>query len=223
MLPYSRPSEFHDRFVNSVIYYKNEPVYVTDVSPQSQRDEERDGMRVYIHFHSLPYNDHQESKMHKVLATDENFTAIPIHIGYSNSFSRIDSLTPTPIKYGSYLSRMPIRRSRQGLSAESTVIPKSCGKSFANLLYSPGFVSMLKKEYDPYNTVKMLIINNRLSYGCVAFDAKFAVELTSLDQFVLYHKNQQVGYSLDGDVFVLSKANCFLQETLEEKGLRLRG
>lgn len=223
MLPYSRSSEFHDRYMNSVIYYKNDPIWVTDVSPQGHRDDERDNQRVYLHFTTLPIDHLIVSKTHKVLTTDEHFTAIPIHVGYSNSFQRIDALSPNPVKYGVYLSRMPIRRSRQGLSAEAVVMPRSGGKTFNNLLSCPNFVSMLKQEYQTYQKVKELISGNRLEYGCFAFDPKFAVELTTLDQFVLYYKNQQVGYSLDGDTFTLSKTNQWLQQTVEEKGLKIRG
>lgn len=219
MLPYKRSSEFRDRYLNSIIYYKGDPVHVYDISPARDRDDDREDTNITLSVTFLPY-DHTVNKSQKLSAFDPGFYDTPTYLGYANAFTRMSEQQDRLIQYGTFLTRMPIRRSRQGVCSENLFIPRSSGHGFNDLLYKPGFMKMLKNEYPSFRETKELVLKDK-DTGSWAFDPKFALEFTQLDQFHLYYKNLPVGYSLDGDNFVLSKGSFWLREILEEKGLKV--
>lgn len=225
-LPYKKPSEFHDRYSQSVIYYDNEPVWIHGVSPQTDRGLEEvpdDVLKkgVYLVFNRLPWpSNADEIKQHKYLASDPSFTAIPIHTGYANVSFKNDEFSGKRTRYASYISRAPVRRNKQGLGVENVVIPS--GQSLLDLLYDSEFVSMLKNQYKSFYEVRELVVDPRNLLGITAFSQKFALEYDTLDQFVLHFRGEKVGYSLDGDKFTLGKNQLWLRETLEELGISVK-
>ena len=225
-LPYRRPSEFIDRYSSSVIYYKNEPVWITGITPQRDSPEEeyekKETPPVYLNFQRLPYDSREDNRTHKFLASDENFSAVPIHVGYSNGFVVYHDKTGDVTKRALYLTRMPVRRNKQGLCQQNLLLPRNSGTDFNHLLYSQDFIDMLKNVYTSFEDVKKKVYTQRETVQSVAFDKKLALEYNVLGQFILYYKGQQIAYSLDGDRFVLTPESRFLQEVLESKGLKVK-
>lgn len=219
-LPYSREDEFRDRYLHTVIYFKGEPVYIVDIAPSRGA---RDAGEVKLVYTRLPQNYDTENKQYRELATHEGFTDSP-NLGYANAFAKpdYDDEYKDVVKYGAYLSRMPIRRSKQGLFSESLYIPKGCNKGFIDLLYTPEFVDMLTGKYQSFKEIRDLVTTNRGKFGVMGFDPVLALKMNKLEQLVLFYKEDQVGYSLDGgDNFNLVKGKRWLAEQLEEKGLKV--
>lgn len=221
MLPYRSEEEFRDRYLHTVIYFKGEPVYIQDVYPGRSRDPDRNG-EVKLIFTKLPHVYDGENKQFREPATHEDFTDSFESLGYTNAFSLPTSNYEDVVKFGAYLTRMPIRRNKQGLFSENLHIPRNGGKSFLDLLYSPEFVAMLTGQYPSFKQLKETITTDRNRFGVMGFSKQFAVEFNKLDQLVLYCKSEPIGFSLDGgDKFTLIKSKHWLSQCVEEKGLKV--
>ncbi len=222
MLPYTKPIEFYERYFQSIIYYDNAPVYVTDVDPPGRRDDhDRVFKEIILYVIPLPYSHTFDSRPSRFSAFDDKFSDTPIHLGYANSFKVNNSRFDEDYRRGYYLSRIPVRQSKQGLHSSAIWLPPNGGYSFSDLLYSQPFVDMLRKNYKPFQEIKEVLLKNRSSYGPIAFDPQLALEFNTLDQWILYYKNSAVAHSFDGDKFILAQSKLWLTESLEEKGLQV--
>lgn len=222
MLPYKLEDEFRDRYLHTIITFKGEPVYITDVYRGRSRDAEREGEIKFI-YAPLPYDYNRESKQVRELATHPDFSDSFENLGYANAFSTISYSGEDLIKYGVYITRIPVRRNKQGLFSENLHIPKNTGRSFLDLMYQTEFVDMLQGKYPSFESVKQLIIAEHTKYGIMGFSPQFALEFNKLEQVVLYCRTDPVGFSLDGgDSFQLIKSKKWLIEAVEEKGLRVK-
>lgn len=220
MLPYRTEDEFRDRYLHTVIYFKGDPVYINDVYPGRSRDVDRNG-EIKLIYNKLPLNYEGENKQYRELATHEGFTDSH-NLGYANAFAMLDYDSNEVTLFGAYLSRMPIRRNKQGLFGENLYLPKGVNKGFTDLIYSSEFTDMLVNKYQTFNQIRELVTTNRRKFGVMGFDPLFALKMNKLEQLVLYYKEDQIGYSTDGgDRFNLIKGKRWLAEQVEEKGLKV--
>lgn len=216
MLHYRTLEEFSDRYLSTIIYFKGEPIYITDVY-NGRTDGSSD---VKFLYQKLPYDYHKENKQFRESVHHPDFTDVP-NLGYANSFTKITDGAET-IQHGLYLTKIPVRRNKQGLYSENLHVPRNnSGKGFTELLYSEKFVDMLCGKYTTFDVVKNEITKNPLSFGVIGFDPQFALEFNKLEQLVLYYRHDPIAYSLDGDKFTLTKSKRWLAEVVEEKGLKV--
>lgn len=202
---YETLDEISFRLNNTVVLYENKPVYITKIAGPAETEDEI--ARVY--FHELPLGGAVKRETRKFLSS-RKFDLRPFRMGYMNFKSE-----------AVFLSRTPIRQNRQGLGADNVLLYDFKGElknnlSFRDVLYSKGFVDMVKNLYPDFPKARDLLKNNDAT--SVAVNRAFSfVKDDQLDVCVLLYKNSKCGLLLDDEkgVRVPPKFH-FLRNEMEE-------
>jgi len=212
MLPYKSVEEAHDRITSTIIFYGDTPVYIhrcmfTHEGPT-------------IFYHPLPVQVDADlvpipvQWKHAPL-TDPKWRANDLLVGYVNKTNLLCE----------YITRMPVRRYKQGLCGDNLNIPRKLAYSTARLFPDEGFASMLKGEYPSFKEViKTLLashsVNPDVSYK-KAFHRQLAVSYSSAEKMLLHYRGAPIGRIEDGVVFLTPK-NYWIREFLESQNLKVQ-
>lgn len=213
-IKYGNLDDCNLRLAGSVVSYKEEPVYITDVM-RGQGDEV---FRVYVK--DLPSNEvggddiferarlRVEDQIQKrgrrfILSNDVDIS--PFKLGYVN-----DKTTAF------FATRQPYRMQRQGLHSENFEARTHDGHkiSFTHFLASVGLLDMYHNKYPTFEEALKKLSKQLPS---VAFSREFCVERDPVvpDIQNLYFKATKVGVVMNGGVVLGTKYLC-LNEMLEE-------
>jgi hypothetical protein len=195
------------RLNETVVLYDGKPHFVLGV-----------GSDMTLSTHVLP-----GQKQHgKIPITDPRLNVSKFELGYMNQSLRGFS----PIT--GYYTRMPARKTKQGLSWENTsFIPLSGDRkpakkfqfSWAEFIGTQGFVDSLSGMFPSKKTAL-----SRLSEGThtgQAFSRCFAFEMSTIGLVILHYKGNAIAYSEDGDLFLAKKKYHYLREVMGDSGLKL--
>lgn len=178
---YSNDDYAHQRLRNCVVMRNNKPFYIESVL--------RDG-RVYgTPLTGTPHQDCQFNEV--VFSFEEGFTLQTVPMGFMNT--RADTR---------YLSRVPQRRWRQGLVADSI----QGGMMNVKAFFSQSFCDMVNGDYPSFASCVSKVASGNVQGR--AFSRKFAVfyERGSNTSFRLMYKRTRVGtIRVDGSYELESK------------------
>lgn len=211
MLPYRLAEEFRDRYAESVIYYKQQPIYVSQITPRIG------GNDVKLHYFNLPISRKTAADLQEVSATDPELSDSQFNLGYCN-----DCLSGRFGLTALYLQRMPVRRSKQGLDHHNVYFPRDGDNNmdFSACLHHTHFMDMLVNAYPVYDEARNHITSSQ-RYGVVAFHKHFGLQFSKLDLWYLHYKGKKIASSGDGYTFKLAQVYTHLNEVLEENLLKV--
>ena len=203
MLLYTLASEFRDRYQDMVILLRGHPVFIKAVSP---REGEKNPKFSYVR---LPWDvEHGgETKAEELSCLDPGFFDTPLTLGYINR----------PGVGAAYLSRMPVRRSKQGLGADN--VRSTDGSSFWSLIRSPGFVDMMAGKY-PTFTEALEIVSKKQQGSRIAFNRTFAVDKDDLERYTLYYRGLPIGSGYTPESMRFPDRFKYLREAVNDVGIR---
>lgn len=130
-----------------------------------------------------------------------------------------------------YLIRKPVRRMRQGLAADNVYAydPKygDYKVDFTNLLYSKGFIDMLKGKYPtPEEALEILKekVKNKKANGVkhvVAFHRHFAFSTSKLGLILVQYKGEDVAWGKSVKDFNIPSQFMYLKEVFNKVGVNV--
>jgi hypothetical protein len=195
------------RLLETVIFYKGSPYYVSNIGPD-------------LTISALALPDLKTSS--KIPMKDPDLNVSKFQLGYMNQASR----GGRPVT--GYFSRMPVRKTKQGLSYENTsFIPLSGDRrpttkfpySWGEFIGTQGFVDGLSGRFPSKEEALAGIALGK--YIGQAFSRSFAFEMSSLGLIFLHYKGNPIAYSEDGDLFRAKKRYHYLREVMLDAGLQL--
>lgn len=213
-IKYGNLDDCNLRLAGSVVSYKGEPVYITDV----HRGQEDEVFRVYIK--DLPSNEiggddiferararleeRQEGKARRyILSKDVDIS--PFKLGYVNGKTT-----------AFFATRQPYRMQRQGLHSENFEARDHKGNkiTFTSFLSCAGLLDMYHNKYPTFEEALKKLSEKLPS---VAFSREFCVERDPVVPEIqnLYFKATKVGVVMNGGAVLGTKYLC-LNEMLEE-------
>jgi hypothetical protein len=202
---YETQEEVKFRLENTVVMYDGEPVYITSVA-NVEAEDKAEIARVF--FQTLPYNPRNKS-VRKYLSS-KKFDLAPFKMGYMNHGGE-----------AIFVSRIPIRQNRQGLSQGATLFKDIRGRNaeninFSHMIQSPGFVEMVQGKYPSFKDAGALLADKESSSVAISRSFAFAID-NDLDALLLLHRGQKCGIAMRGDDSIkLPKKFHFLREEMEE-------
>lgn len=218
-IKYERLEDARMRLRHTVVLYNDVPYYVREIT---QGNTEEDGP-YRVHADALPLvsprtgsgraeragPDEVGGADIRKFISSKHFDVAPFKMGFVNT------------KMGCfYVSRLPARQQKQGLSNENTRCVTPFGETlpFAHLLQAPEALAMVAGKYP--NLVQAT--NALETVPSIAVCREIAlVKDDVLDCLVyIYHKTSKVGI-LSGDKVKLGKAFVYLAETLGECGIEI--
>lgn len=202
---YETAEEVKFRLENTVVMYDGDPVYITSVGNVDVEDK-AEIARVF--YQPLPYN--QRNKAIRKYLSSKKFDLAPFKMGYMNHGGE-----------AIFVSRLPVRQNRQGLSQGTTVFKDIRGRNaeqmnFAAMLSAPGFVEMVHGKYPSFKDAGTLLADKESSSVAISRSFAFAID-NDLDALLLLHRGQKCGIAPRGDDSIkLPKKFHFLREEMEE-------
>ena len=214
MLPYRTLDEVIERMFSSIVMYDDQPVYVHDCKLKAET--------IYCSFTYLPvkmvHGEVKGDKVGKASIDDDKWNISNYTLGYINMRKRgIDSWI------AAYVTRVPIRGAgglyKQGLTEATMMIPAELGL-FSNLISNICFKNMMLGKYPNVRTV-LKTLNEAEEPSTCAFHRRFAIEKSELDMYWLHYRGKRVASSYDGKEWKLPIDLSFLQELLDENGIKV--
>lgn len=208
-LAYGRDYEtLTNRYSNSVIYHKKEPVYVRSVQLQGDQSVSLNGWLVGPAARQQPW---------KADSEDEHLADEPFNLGYMNGIAKTADDGEAFISCA-YVERVPRRQWKQGLH-DGIISFRGAVKfmTFQAAVGNKHFADMLKNQY-PNAREAVASINGNTQM--VAFNRRLAIRKTNLDLFELHYRGAPVGTSDDPfGRWRLADRFKYLRELIEQKGL----
>jgi len=211
---YETAEEVKFRLEGSVVLYDDKPVYITSVNVPGPEDEEEVAR---VMFRELPFNPQARDakRSTRKYLSSRKFDLAPFRMGYMNLVDK-----------ALFVSRRPVRQSRQGLCNATTSIFQADGQrcnnvSFGKLIASQAFVEMISGVYPDFKQARVMMEEG--VFKSVAIGPTFALEVDAdLDALILLQKHTQCGIALSGDKGIrLSRKFHFLKEELEQSKIPL--
>lgn len=190
------------RVRHSVIHYKKEPVYITDIY-------ENDESILYASYTNLI----TRAERNKVLLNSKHFDWTAFKLGYVNS-ANLGAL---------YVGRRAARKYKAGLSQGNVTILGPDGEGHINipedLLYSSALGKTINGTY-PALTAALKQVQDKES-NCIAFDRRFAFYRDKIGIIKLLFKNKAIGW-LNEDKGLIRLGDGFdhMREELNFKGVK---
>lgn len=207
---YDSQEEARFRLANTVVEYDGEAVYVSSVENHD------DGvLRVKIVNMPLDAAVAGGGKAQRKLINSPKFRRFQtVKMGWCNHFEN-------GMTQASFVERTPVRRSKQGLSAEAYAAslphPNRDGGrglmrsslSFNQAIHSVAFCEMVRGEYPTYeDTIKMLVNNSS-----IAVSHDFLIQRSGEGLLRLWYKKDIVGTIVRGQIFLFENFG-YLRETI---------
>lgn len=211
-IKYENPEDAMMRLRNTVVMYKDQPVYITNIVRGETKD---DILRVL--FKELPTGtagnpkriiDPEEAAKdsQRKYISSKHFDIAPFRLGYVNRQEGSGAF---------YCTRLPNRIQKQGLCGENfrafdnlkAQIP------FAAFLSCKETPAMIANQYPSFDRAVTLLSKCQ----SVAFHRDFALMKDSVipELIFLYHKGEKVGAYMNGAAMLGKKFTC-LKESLQE-------
>jgi hypothetical protein len=209
---YESVEEVKFRLEGSIVTYEERPVYISRVSMPGEGDEKGEIARVF--FHELPLNEGKAGEVRKYL-TSRKFNLSPFRMGYMNLKDK-----------AVFVSRLPVRQNKQGLTAATTVFTDVFGNKcrdidFNTMCRSQGFADMVNGKYPSFKECGELL--DQKGRESVAISRSFAFSIDhDLEALFLLNKGVRCGMALRGQkALKLPDKFKFLKEELEEYNIPL--
>ncbi len=201
MIPYRTVEEVDDRMGGTICMYDDAPVFVIRAIAADR------GVKIaYMPMPCTPgrYPELTTPGIKTAAVTDELWRAHDFCLGYINR----------PIR-AFYVSRIPVRRWKQGLNPHN-LKPMVLLGEYHHVLSDPHFTRMLRGDYPTLRAGAAAVM---LQPGIVAFDRRWAIEYTEHELYWLHYRGKQVASSQDGQSFKLPRKFLYLREAILEFGL----
>jgi hypothetical protein len=201
------------RLSGTVVLYDGKPVYIREVGALRDAAEGKNGDIYRVYIKELPIKSGDDRDYERKFISSKKFDLAPFPMGFMNHEGK-----------AVYLSRAPRRQQKQGLS-EQTLSCYNVGEAaagnvlrFANLTSNQAFVDCVMNKYPTVQEATRMVEQGADS---AAFSRCFAIARDkSLPELIyLYHKNDKVGFIMDGTLKLSAKGRC-LRESLNEVGVR---
>lgn len=212
------------RLRNTVVRYKGDPVYITNIRPGT-------GDEIFrVYFQPLPVKKVdgfiaprkvrlgpdgpefvEEAEEERRYISSRNFDISPFKMGYVND-----------PKGAAYCSRLPTRKQQQGLCAENFGASSVGGNfNFNSFLSCPGVVDMVHGRYPSLAEAQRLLAEKQSPL--IAFHRDFAISRDEIlgNLFHVFYRGNKVGAYLDGGLILGDKYRC-LKESLIELGVPVK-
>lgn len=218
-MKYDTLEEAQSRLKSTIIYYKDEPVFVRDIVDLRPGNPYRRGMeeRFDLHYYTLGQN---RRPSHAVLS-DPEYRQNNFRLGYLNLDSGVPGIDPGGKYRTAYITRIPTRRTKQGICQENLMIAPTereiGGIRFGDIHMSQPVKDMLVGKYPSIDEAIGAVAAGSYS---MAFHRHFAM---SYDEFrgdaVLLYRGNKIGFG-DGDVMTLAPQYQFCREAALEAGIK---
>lgn len=215
-VPYKTAEEFNERMNNTIVWFNDEPVWVVGLHP---------GGRLKVSYCPLPTGKWTGGmpvvgeRLAVAPLSDNGWKAKDLLLGYVNDLHEVGR----PVM-ATYITRMPVRRWKQGLTAENLDIPEGTGHNYWTLMALPAFKDALVGKYPVFQEAKatvMAIDKWGKDKARVAFSRSFALEYGADEILWLLYRGFRVANSPNGEVFRLPEAKSHLREIIENQGLKV--
>ena len=194
---YDSVEEANNRLGATVVTYEGRPVYVQEVIPHD------DGV-MRVKFREFPFSGDLIRKKINSPAF-KRFETIPL--GFMNLFA-------AGRRHAVFCERTPNRQRRQGLSGDtfsSSSLIGERGVGFSDAITTDAFREMVLGEYPPYDEVLSRLVPN----SSIAVDREFAVLRTPEGYTNVYHKRDNIGVVIRGNLY-LRPDRRFMVESIQE-------
>lgn len=150
-----------------------------------------------LHLYSLT---NTKNRLFVISYTDDDFDIAGLPLGYMQSGD-----------YVPYLSRSPLRRTKQGLDARALKIRNNNrnnnpGTTVNSLLYSQGFVDMILNQYPSLNdcitTIRGKWMEDPSSNASIAVSRNVCLSIDKVGIVKVYYKTDYVGW-IEPDKFIV--------------------
>lgn len=213
---YDTAEEAKQKLVDSVVLYDGRPVYVSAAGGKKGS--------VNLHFKPLPLNPrediHSDNTIRTISETGWDFRSLGTRLGFTEVANpyckKLDSV---------YLSRVPIRHSRQGLDNKTTQLlcyDRDYEFSWNNIIYdSDGLAKTVANSFrSPKEAFNLL--SNTTAYKSIPIHRKLALIYDHVSPPCLLYRMDKIGYTEDGLTFRLAKHKEYLREELVDMmGLKI--
>lgn len=199
-LPYHALNEVKDRYINTIIWYGDAPVYVHGMGFND----------LWVSFVGEPKN-----KNCYIPVDNETLSDGPFRLGYVNKLMQVtcdDEGDAETVYTTSYVTRVPARQWKQGLCASNLKFSPALA-NFTTLCGNPMFRDMLQGKYPTFTQAKKLLKGNIQS---VAFARQLCLSKDACEQYHIGYRGKNVAVSDDGVSFKLLKNYLYLREFLNE-------
>lgn len=194
---YDSIEEANNRLGSTVVTYEGRPVYVQEVIPHD------DGV-MRVKFREFPFRGDLVRKKINSPAF-KRFETIPL--GFMNLFSN-------GRRHTTFCERTPNRQRRQGLSGDtfsSSSLIGERGVGFSDSISADAFREMVLGEYPTYDEALGRLVPN----SSIAVDREFAVLRTPEGYTHVYHKRDNIGVVIRGNLY-LRPDRRFMIESIQE-------
>lgn len=199
------------RLTGAVILFEGEPYYVNNIANQ------RTGIPVASMW-KLPFNlNNPPAGFVEKPLNDAGFGKFqPINPGMINFFEGCP-FTGRVSSHASFLDRVPVRRTKQGLARENTQIKNPRDEmDFRGLLSSESFCDMVKDEYPDYSEA----ISSLVMDSSIAVTKKYSIGVTSKGAPTVMKETKPVGlFRGDNEIFLYPKFMYLREEIVEQPNL----
>ncbi len=217
---YQTRDEAQLRLSNTVVIYDKAPIWVR----QALHNDE--GL-IVLEVCRLKGN---RTKVIELRDPKLNLRNLPL--GYMNCTSNVR-----------YLTRIPTRRYKQGLCRSNVHIPNldaevmggvinqqfyqeeeqpAPGADLQHIMGEEGFTHMMTGVYPAYANVMELLTDKKRPIQSMAFSRTLALAKDNIELIYIGYKGERVGWSEDGEQFKLAKQFHYLNEIMEQNGVRIR-
>ncbi len=204
---YDTAEEAKQKLGDSVVLFDGRPVYIysSDIS----------GDRVRLIFVDLPLPKKSEYRFEFIDHPSWDFRSLGSKLGYVNYFDKNSEKWDIV-----YLSRVPVRTSRQGLDSKTV----SCrlpiwtenGIDWSHLLYTEPFIDMFNNKRLSPTAAFQKLMSDPDEYNSISFSKKFALYYDQVNPPNLIYRNKKIGYTEDGLSVKLSRNALYLAEEIRD-------
>jgi len=199
------------RLNNAVILFEGEPHYVQSVGPMTAK-----GPKVFMWKLPVNTNNPPAGFIEKYL-TDTGFGKFqPINPGMINFFEGCP-FTGRVTYHASYLDRIPVRRTKQGLARENTSLTNPKDEvDFRGAISSQSFCDMVQGHYPDYAEAVDSLVND----SSIAVTAKYSVGISGKGAPMIMKQTKTVGlFRGNNEILLYPKFMYLREEILEQPNL----
>lgn len=206
---YDTVEEARQKLESSVVLYDSVPVYIQSCSGKKNE--------VNLTFINLPVTGKdQEKTIRSITDPRWDFRSIGTRLGYTPVKSPVNNSWETV-----FVSRVPIRHSRQGLDNSTVSVIQfdtgsGYGYSWNDVLMSGGLIRTIKGDYPSTESAFDKITKDPELFKSIPVHRKLALFYDKVNPPNLLYRNDRIGYTEDGRIFKLAKHKNFLREELTD-------
>ena len=197
---YKTKEDVDFRLANTIVSYAGEPVLV-------RQGTTREGLPG-VSFKEHPFTGPTATKS----VDDPLFNDFkPVPLGFLNYFRK-------GINDCAYAERLPLRRSKQGLSSESfrcSTLANEFRHDWEDVTRSDGFREMVVGMYPTFDEVLALLVPS----SSIAVSREFAIRMDEGGVVNLFFKREKIGTVFRGALYVSSEYQYMIEAILDEPNL----